>query len=228
MSEPIGAGRQRLHDVDPEGWLAEVGYDDAFADLDEGERERAMRFHREIDRRLFVAAHALLRRELARSLDLRPAELAFSGEPMHRPELARPGGTGLRFNLSHTRGRVALVIARGLTCGVDVEQVDRGLDPLELAPRVYSREEREWLRDARGDGELRDRFFRLWTVKEAYAKARGLGFSLSFAEYTFDLTGAAPRLASAPEGSEELGRWSFGERRPTASHRMAWCIECAP
>ncbi len=218
-------GEAWLVDADPDAWLETHGYGRAFEGLADSERERARRFRRQSDQHMYVAAHAILRRRVSDIVGVAPTELVFTHDAGKRPELLDPKPCGLRFNLSHTRGRVALILTRGRACGVDVEHLDRRLKTDELGPTVYAPAELTWLAAAAGTHRKRDRFFRLWTVKEAYSKARGLGLALDFPAYEFDFPEQdLPRLMRSPEGPAEAMRWCFGSSAPTGRHRMAWAV----
>jgi 4'-phosphopantetheinyl transferase len=68
-------------------------------------------------------------------------------------------------------------MARTHDIGIDVESRARMLPTAELARRFFSRSEAAHL--APLDAPLRQaRFLALWTLKEAYLKARGFGLSL--------------------------------------------------
>src|SRR3954469_18866541 len=82
---------------------------DARALLDAEEEERAARFHFDVDRRMYVGAHALLRRALSRHAPFEPASWRFVTRSHGRPEIAAPASR-LRFSLSHTRRLVACAV----------------------------------------------------------------------------------------------------------------------
>ncbi len=85
------------------------------------ETKRYRRYHRRCDRKLFLLAHALLRRTLSRYADVGPAEWRFDIAEHGRPELSAPfSGLGLRFNISHTPGLAAVVISNEADAGIDV------------------------------------------------------------------------------------------------------------
>src|SRR5438874_2067680 len=50
-------------------------------------------------------------------------------------------------------------------------------------------------------------FFAVWTRKEAYAKARGLGLALPFEEFTVSTDPAAPTLLAAAD--DDPARWTL-------------------
>lgn len=143
--------------------------------LDGPERERAARFAHTRDRALFASAHALLRRALGAKLGVPPRELRFGAERRGKPILEHPLDGDVAFNLSHTRGASMAALGPVAALGVDVESGASLRDPLELAPSVFHPAERAWLAEGIDEADLRARFLRLWTLKEAYLKARGWG-----------------------------------------------------
>lgn len=72
------------------------------------------------------------------------------------------------FNISHSGKYVACVVS-DKEVGIDIEG-DRKAS-ISLAGRFFCPEEVSWINEA--DSE--DRFFRIWTLKEAYGKAIGCG-----------------------------------------------------
>jgi len=81
-------------------------------------------------------------------------------------------------SLSHTPGAVAVAVAAGGQVGVDVEDLSRRVDPREGFQRFFTEAEWNWIEA----GESTMRFLRLWTLKEAWSKAIGLGLSADFRE----------------------------------------------
>jgi 4'-phosphopantetheinyl transferase len=143
--------------------------------LDAAERERAKRFRFERDCRQYAAAHALKRLMLTvlSGGAVSPAAWRFETGPHGRPAVACGGGA--HFNLSHCNGLVACAVSRAAEPGIDVENLDRVM-PLDIAETYFAADEAKWLyglpETARQTG-----FLRLWTLKEAYIKATGLGLS---------------------------------------------------
>lgn len=190
----------------------EAGLGRAWELLSEEERARAMRFRFERDRVLYVLAHALVRRELARYLRVTALELRFENNAHGRPELVVPSSpepsARLRFNLSHTRGLVGCAVTLGADVGFDVEEV-RPVAPLEIADRYFSAPELERLRALEPSAQGR-RFFTLWSLKEAYVKARGVGLTLGLHSFALhpraDGTAELERLAEHPPDERP---WAF-------------------
>jgi 4'-phosphopantetheinyl transferase len=188
--------------------------------LDEQERETAGRFLFERDRRQYLVAHTLVRRALALEAGLAESELAIwrsqRGRPFLRPlpgGLPR-GGSHLDFNLSHAGGYNLLGIVRRHRIGVDVERLDRDAQAIETITGTFAPEEQEWVARAGAQRDRHRRALRLWTLKEAYAKARGLGLGLPFDEFAFTLAEDRGVTAFRPPADDRSGRWRFVELEP--------------
>jgi 4'-phosphopantetheinyl transferase len=161
--------------------------------LDDAERARLARFRRPEDAARFLAAHALLRVLVGRTLGVSPGQIGITarcphcGGPHGKPTV--PDAPGLELSLSHSGGWVVVALARGAPVGVDVELLRPLADLDALAERVRSPAERD-----RGDGDGSDGLLRTWTRKEALLKASGDGLAVPMADLTLSPPGAAPRL----------------------------------
>ena len=189
---------------------------------DELARWQAFKFDRHA--REFLATHALARIALSHNHPLAPQAWRFAlnsyGKPAAEPEC------GLRFNLSNSPGLVVCLIASGAEVGVDVEPCDRAGKIAELAPEVFSSLEIAQLEALRGEEKL-DRALRLWTLKESYIKARGIGLSLPLKKFSFHFGGAEGiRLQLDPDLGDEPERWRFCFL-DHAGHRIAMMVERA-
>src|SRR5262249_28670043 len=132
----------------------------------------------------------------------------------------------LRFNLSHTDGLVACVVARGLDVGVDVEDVGRRCDVLGLARSCFAADEVAHLERLPAAARP-DAFFDFWTLKEAYVKARGLGLALPLKEFAFELRDDGQARARFTSAGEDPAHWQFARLRPTVRHRLAVAVHRA-
>ncbi len=152
------------------------------------------------------AARAGLRLLLGSYLGIDPRAVELVRGAGGRPELARTHehpepvcARSLRFNLSHTAGLAVCAIGRGRSIGIDVEAVDRR----EPSPGVVERalNHREAERVLRADASERTAaFLHYWTVKEACAKALGVGLALDLREIGVAGPTDRPRLA-LPHGA---------------------------
>jgi phosphopantetheinyl transferase len=128
-------------------------------------------------------ARASTRIVLAKALGVDPDRVPISrrcahcGHPAHgRPSLA--GDDRISFSVSHSGSFALIALAAGdVSVGVDVEEVKsrRRLDA--LAARVLNDDEHAaWLLLDDEDAQLL-LFLRVWTAKEAYLKALGIGIA---------------------------------------------------
>jgi 4'-phosphopantetheinyl transferase len=188
--------------------------------LDEQEQNTAERFLFERDRRQYLVSHVLVRRVLALECGIPESESVIRRSPHGRPFLQEPagglprGGPELDFNLSHTGGHNLLGVVRRHRIGVDVERLDHGDQEFDTLVHTFAPEEQEWVAQAR-PRQVRDRrILRLWTLKEAYSKARGLGLGLSFDTFSFELAEERGVLGFRPAHGDPTRRWRFMELEP--------------
>jgi 4'-phosphopantetheinyl transferase len=194
--------------------------------LSEGEVTRWRRFKFPSDRHDYLVSHALLRVGLSRHADVNPALWTFVTNEYGRPEIAAAEAIhGLRFNLSHTRGLAAVVVAKNRCIGIDVENMTRELS-IQLSDAIFSQDEIHKLQRL-PEAQRRSHFFDLWTLKEAYAKARGMGHALPFRKYSFDFDPLSPTEIVLQTELEDLTSWRFELHRPTAEHRLALAYEAS-
>lgn len=175
--------------------LPEEGRQEAAACLSEAERHRAARFVTPELRQRYVIAHGRLRQILGSYLHADPSSLQFDAGPKGKPRLRHvdlapgtEGPGGLRFNLSHSAGMALIAVTCGREVGVDVERRRPGIDTESLARRFFSETEAQAVLSSRPN-QRADVFFKIWTRKEAYIKARGAGLSLPLDSFSVD-----PRL----------------------------------
>ena len=193
------------------------------------ELERYRRYLNERARHEYLVTRALVRTVLSRYADVPPAAWRFSSNAHGRPEIAGPALPGpelskLRFNLSNTNGLVACAVAAGCEIGIDVENLERAGDVMEIAGRFLAPAEAADLRSRPASARPR-RFFTYWTLKEAYIKARGLGLSIPLDGFAIDLADPGRvRIAFEPGLDDDADRWSFATFRPTGNHLMAVAV----
>jgi 4'-phosphopantetheinyl transferase len=174
-------------------YISEIGDDslwtryDALLSADERVKQARFRFAR--DQRRYRVTRALVRTVLSRYAAVGPQDWAFSAGAHGRPAISAPWpAPPLEFNVSHSAGLVMLGITSGRTLGIDTESVgarDADIDGLD---RYFAPEESAALL-ALSPRERRRRFFELWTLKESYIKARGMGLAIALDAFRFEFRG---------------------------------------
>ena len=182
------------------------------------DRERAARFSRDDARARHLAGRYAVRTALGDLLGAPPTELRFvrrchrcGGTGHGKPALSWPRDERVDFNLAHSGALVAVAAVRGGRVGIDVERLRPGLDVLGVARFALSAEEIAELEALADPDERRAAFFRCWTRKEAYLKARADGLPGSLRAWSVSCSRAAVVVPNVPEdplaGRE---RWRIG------------------
>jgi len=167
--------------------------------LNDEERTRADRFRFEKHTRRFTVARAFLRETLGEVTGRAPESIEIALSPYGKPLVE-----GVEFNLSHS-SELAVVAIADSRVGIDVEKV-RERPAMEMAERFFAPDEIEQLRSASPD-DRQHAFFRCWTSKEAYLKARGEGITLPLDWFSVSLDRDAPALLRARD--DDPSRWSL-------------------
>jgi len=197
--------------------------------LSEPEAAQAGRFHREEDRRRYVVAHGILRELLGRYGPWPPRELTFVHSPFGKPALdAARWHPPLAFNLAHSGDVVLYAVATAGRVGVDVEYRRPNIEVMEIARSHFSTREIEVL-DSLPEGERHAAFFRCWTRKEAYLKARGEGLGFPLADFTVSFRSAdPPQVEWAADDTAVIDRWSMFDLGLTAGCAGAVVVDQKP
>lgn len=127
-------------------------------------------------------AHSLLRVCLAKKGINYNENTKIMRSEMGKPSLAEY--PDVHYNVTHSDGITACKVSEN-ECGIDAERV-RAFRP-NVIKRTFSENEKALMETA-PDEEKNLLFFRLWTLKEAYVKAMGIGVSypMNTAEFSFD------------------------------------------
>ena len=177
--------------------------------LSEDERALAARFKVEDVRSSFVVSRGFLRKILGDALGCAPASISF-GEGEHgKPFLEGAHATSeIEFNVSHSGDVFLYAVSRGRTVGVDVEKKKEGVSVETLARRYFAAGEVRRLIEEAPSEERLDSFYRCWTRKEAYLKAKGTGLTtkLHAFEVTF-LPGVPPAMLHTEVEGEDPATW---------------------
>ena len=176
--------------------------------LSDEERERVARFRFARNQRDSTVSRALVRTTLARYLGDAPSSFRYRLGPHGRPFLDPP--RALEFNATNHPELVACAVARE-TVGIDLEPLARGAEIVEIATAVFSAPERAAL-DALDASAQRERAVSLWTLKEAYLKARGLGLSAPLQDIVIDFPAGRRPTVRLLAGHDEQPSWWLATR----------------
>jgi 4'-phosphopantetheinyl transferase len=179
------------------------------------EEKRFTSFCFDKHRHEYLVTRDLVRTALSTYRAVEPAAWTFIANAYGRPAITPP--CGLTFNLSNTQTLVVCAVAEELEIGVDVEPIERAPTILGIADTVFSPAELAEL-SALAPAAARERAVSLWTIKEAYIKARGMGMSLPVREITVRFAETIV-LAAAPSDEHPDG-WAL-QTLDFEGHRIA-------
>jgi 4'-phosphopantetheinyl transferase len=186
--------------------------------LDDAERRRAARFHFARDAQRWSAAHVALREVLSAHCGRAAASLRFAAQADGKPYLELPEAPA--FNLSHSDGLALIAVGGTLPLGVDIEAIRPVPEMAGVAESHFAEDERRVLFDLPERDRL-DAFYRIWTRKEAYVKATGVGIGPALAKFSVTVDAADVRLLRDEHAPDATTRWSLHAVEVPAEYRAA-------
>ncbi len=140
---------------------------------------------------------------------------AYLAIPVDQVRIARtatgkpwlPEHTWLRFNLSHSAHSAAIALCREHEVGVDLERVSGKVAVKKaIAQRFFHPDEQRWL--ALDEANYVTRFTQLWSIKEAWLKARGTGLTQPLGSFSVipqaGASGMARVMVEPPASSGQI------------------------
>ena len=143
----------------------------AYEKITDERKKKTDQFRLPEDRRLSVGAELLLMYGLNR-LGINLKEMRYNYGENGKPYLKN--AEDVFFNLSHSEDKVVCAIS-SREIGCDIEKISAG--NFKLAKHFFATEEYEMIVNQKTEMSRREMFFRLWTLKESFIKATGLGLS---------------------------------------------------
>jgi 4'-phosphopantetheinyl transferase len=201
-----------------------ISLDDPALDLPEilsdDELSRFSKIKHQKARTAFLRSRTSMRLILASYLACTGAELSFSYNANGKPELFSDSAGNLRFNLSHSGTYCLLAVTAGNEIGVDIEQFHRARDHAALAARFFTSEEHDLLQDS--EDEML--FYRMWVLKEASVKARGMKLLAGLDRFECLLSENNTLTVSDKQQQEQDG-WSLKQWQPGESVIAALVVQ---
>lgn len=182
------------------------------------EKARTTRFRKPEDRARYIVAHGGLRLILSRFFGIDLASRCFERGRYGKPQLVSTGGCPpIHFSLSHSGDLVLIGVSRDTEIGVDIEAIDPDLDP-SVANTFCTFSELDWLTGLPGNQRTRG-LYRLWTMKEALAKALGWGAGRPLGDISIDLS--SHELPAVSHTGQPEDAWFVREIESSAGYVSA-------
>ncbi len=153
--------------------------------LTEVEVLRYCRYQFDRHRKQFLLGRAVIRVALSSyEQSIKPGEWRFTQNEYGKPAIHPDQQIGsLFFNLSHSGESLVLVLAGFANIGVDIQRSLKTRRIAAIAQRYFSGKEVEELKGLSAE-QQQTRFYELWTLKEAYIKACGMGLAISLRHFS--------------------------------------------
>lgn len=143
--------------------------------LDEVDTKQIQKLKFDYLRNRAVITKGLLRLLIGRYLNLNPGELVFSYNEFGKPFIS-DDNDGIQFNISHSDDMAVFAFTRSAEIGVDIEKVKVIDDMAGVMDLCFTEYEKNWFKTINDDSRV-ETFYKIWTIKEAFIKAIGRGFS---------------------------------------------------
>lgn len=164
----------------------------AEAILSPTERARLGHLRTPILRQTYARAHSFLRHVLSQYTSQDRAALELQSDGNGKPIIT---GSALHFNLSYRPGRGLLAVTNTGPVGADIEPLASLPDADALIKELFAAAEQTALQAA-APADYWPLFYLIWTRKEAYSKAQGMGLALPFAAFSVLDPGTPPHPTS--------------------------------
>ena len=200
--------------------------DDAFnryhSLLSEDEKKRASKFKFYKDKRCYVVTRGCLRLLSASYLEKNARDIVFVYEKYGKPRYKHK--TILNFNVSHSGDIAVIGFVYEHAIGIDIEKIKNDFDTFEIASNFFSKKEIAALREI-PESQKYKAFYRCWTRKEAFIKAKGIGLSFPLDKFsvTLDSDLNAELIQTQWDTYEKL-KWQFTSFIPSEDYIAAFTV----
>ncbi len=186
--------------------------------LNEDETLRMQRFMTPELQQKFALSRGSLRFTLGKYLHQDPGSLEFTYN-----DFGKPSVKNVQFNMAHSGHYCVIALLSSGLIGIDIEQVDRQLEILDIAKRFFTKKEYTAILQAE---QARETFFHIWTQKEAFLKAigKGISFGLDQFEVATNLDQAYVRAIQDPEYAKINWQSQINTSIPDYRLALTFCL----
>lgn len=172
------------------------------------ELSKACRFRVARDRIGYITCRGSLRNILSEYTGVNPSELVFSYTSFGKPFVK---DSEIKFNLSHSGDYAVLAFSWINELGIDIERLRDMPDALNIASRYFSEKEIQGFSELNHEC-INTEFFKCWTKKEAFIKAKGEGLSYPLKNFSVSVGNKSPaEIIEITDNPAEAENWSLYE-----------------
>jgi phosphopantetheinyl transferase len=189
------APTQGSHPGEVHVWTHITGPGDAYVTLasqmlSEEESSKALKYHFERDRKVYLSGHVFIRKILAHYTGLAPSDIQLTPVVNAKPRMTN-APFPIHFNISHCGTRILVAVGFDTDVGIDVEEVLEDFDMEGFAENNYHANEIGKL-SRLSDVKQIEYFYTVWTRKESWLKLTGEGSNDRLRELDFSGDNESP------------------------------------
>jgi 4'-phosphopantetheinyl transferase len=191
--------------------------------MNDKERAQQKRFHFQKHKHQYLVTRALVRSVLSLYDDaISPENWEFKKNAYGKPYINNSSvRLPLYFNISHTENLIVLAVTLDCDLGIDVEYLPRISRIDGIVESFFSPSEILSFK-ALSEEKQQQHFFDLWTLKEAYIKACGMGLSIPLDEFSYDFSDAGKiNIKFNDSKNDSAEAWHFWQAQPTPEHKLS-------
>lgn len=143
--------------------------------LSSSELDRSEKFKFENDKYRYITSRSVLRNIIGKLLSLDPKLIKFLTNEFGKPFLDPAEYSNLKFNLSHSGDQIVYAFCLNTDVGIDIEYINYSINHIELANSFFTANEINFLLNSADEKNNIEKFFSIWTRKEALLKSIGTG-----------------------------------------------------
>lgn len=168
----------------------------------------------------FLIGRIFLKKILAQYLDISPWDITLKYSTNGKPILSsETGSINLQFNLSHSHSGFACAIALKEPVGIDMEYI-RPVEQDYINPYLTP-EEIKYLSELSSSERLKS-LFRIWTLKEAFLKAKDLPEEISSTDFFFSFEDSDIKIHTREIDFPD--NWKFYSMIPTDNFSLSLAV----
>jgi 4'-phosphopantetheinyl transferase len=191
--------------------------------LNNAEQKRLKQFQFPKDQHRYLVTRALVRNVLSLYISaIQPQQWKFVSNQNGKPAISNPIFQPLKFNVSHTASVIVMAVTLQNEIGVDIELKSKSSRSMEIADHFFSPDEAAYL-NSLPEHLQKERFCELWTLKEAYIKAKGVSLITSFDKFSFQFLNE--NHISFKSSKEKISSWKFWLFEASEKYKIALAKE---
>ena len=189
--------------------------------LSEEEKIRSNRFYFEIDQKNFTISRGILKLLLSKYLNKLPKEIFFESNNYGKPFIKN---SNIKFNISHTKEILALAFSFDTELGIDVEKIREIKLYQDIVKRFFSENEiKEFF--SLPENEYQNTFFTIWTRKEAFIKAIGMGLSAKLDSFDVSILETETEIKRVSVTNYKKENWKLFNIPVISTHKASLVTE---